>query len=347
MSVQQPRRRATSSDVARLAGVSRATVSYVLNGANSGIQISEATRVKVMDAVRTLDYRPSAAGRNLRSQRAGSLGLVIREPTDRLSVDPFLPLVVEGINRVLSPADMRLVVEHVGVGRPPRYLDLIREGHVDGLIISNAHNDDFDALAPYLSSTPVVVWGGAAAGFPSVDIDNEGGARLAVDHLLDLGHRRIACIMNAPEADTGAEAPERLAGYMRSLQARGIVPDDRLVRPARFTTQSGYAVARSLMRDCPDLTAIFAASDEVALGALLAVEAAGRSVPKDISIVGFDDIPSAAAAMPALTTVHVAGDMIGEVAARKCLGKQPLGRTRTLLDVELVVRASTGPVRSG
>src|SRR5262245_88857 len=130
------RRRATSSDFARWAGVSRATLSDVLNGTSSGCPISEATRAKVLNAVRALDYRPSAAGRNLRSQRAGALGLVIREPADRLSVDPFLPLVVEGINRVLSPADMRLIVDHVGVGRPPRYLDLIREGHVDGLIIS-------------------------------------------------------------------------------------------------------------------------------------------------------------------------------------------------------------------
>src|SRR5215813_2558816 len=236
------KRQATSHDVARLAGESRTTVSQVLNNRESdpGWSISELTRQRVLDAAEQLGYRPNAAGRSLRSQRTGLIGLIIREPPRRSTSNSFSPLVMRGIWSVLSPHGVRLIVEHVDEARPDAAIDLVRERHVDALIFSGARPDDRARLHPYIDEMPIVLWGGLAGSeFPFVDVDNVEAARVAVDHLIKLGHRRIACILNAAPDHTGGEATDRLRGYQLALDSHGLSFQDSLVRYADFDEDSG------------------------------------------------------------------------------------------------------------
>jgi DNA-binding LacI/PurR family transcriptional regulator len=175
-----------------------------------------------------------------------------------------------------------------------------------------------------------------------VDVDNEAGARLAVEHLLALGHRRIACITNAPTAYTAAS--ERVAGYREALAAAGIDEEPGMIAEGAFDAQSGHrAMADILSRSTPD--AIFVASDVVAIGAIAGLREAGLSVPGDVSVVGFDAIPLAAYLDPPLTTISLPAHDLGRAAGRALLdriaGRPVAGRT--LLPTELIVRASTAP----
>jgi DNA-binding LacI/PurR family transcriptional regulator len=179
-----------------------------------------------------------------------------------------------------------------------------------------------------------------------VDVDNEAGARLAVEHLLALGHRRIACITNAPLAYTAAS--ERLAGYREALAAAGIAEDPSLVVEGAFDAPSGHrAMNEILARSTPD--AVFVASDVVAIGAIAGLREAGLTVPGDVSVVGFDAIPLAAYLDPPLTTISLPAHDLGLAAGRAVLDRitgRPVA-SRTLLPTELIVRASTAPRREG
>src|SRR5262245_53341708 len=225
------KQKATSHDVARLAGVSRTTVSQVLNnrGSDPGWSISELTRQRVLEAAEQLGYRPNAAARSLRRQRTGHTGLIIREPPHRSTINPFSPVVTRGITSVLGPQGVRLIVEHVDESRPDAAIDIVRERHVDAVIFSGARPDDQARLHPYLDDIPIVLWGALAnSEFPFVDVDNVESARVAVDHLIRLGHQRVACILNASPGHTGREATDRLHGYQSALKDHGLTFHDTL-----------------------------------------------------------------------------------------------------------------------
>ena len=343
------KRKPTSHDVARLAGVSRTTVSYVLNGRDSGM-ISDTTRQRVLDAARQLDYRPNAVARSLRQQRTGIVGLVVHEPADRSTTNIFSPMVIRGISSVLSPAHYRLLVEHVEEPQTEVLSDLVREGHVDGVIFNGARSSDQEMLERYAEQLPIVLWGRlSGVDLPHVDVDNVAGARVAVQWLLRLGHRRIACILNAPVGETGEEAADRLAGYRMALESHGVGYDPSLVRSAQFDAPSGFRAMQSLLTLAQRPAAVFAAGDEVALGALDAARAEGVSVPEQLAVVGFDDIPSALLGATPLTTVHVPAREIGSVAASMCIemietGNHPASR---IIEPRLVVRESCGARLAG
>ena len=176
---------------------------------------------------------------------------------------------------------------------------------------------------------------------PSVDVDNRAGARTAVEHLLGLGHRRIGCITNAPLAYTAAA--DRLAGYRDALATAGIDADPALVVEGSFDAASGHAAATRLLDRAADVTALFVASDIVAFGAMRAIREAGRRVPADMSVVGFDDIPLAQHFDPPLTTIRIPARALGAAAGR-ALVERLAGRAvteRMLLPTELIVREST------
>lgn len=337
------KRSATSHDVARLAGVSRATVSLVLNR-KPGATISESTRTRVLEAARKLDYHINAAGRSLRSQRTGTIGLIVRRPHG-LSSDAFLPRVLEGIGSVLGPAGRRLLIEPLDPDHPVSYMGLVREGHVDGLIFSDARPDDVNLGALHDDGVPIVLWGQLPkSNLPFVDIDNAAAAQIAVEHLIGLGHRRIACITNAHLGQERRAAGERLRGYRIALTAHGLPVDDSLVRYGDYEEQSGFEAMRSLLTGPARPSAVFVASDEVALGALRAIREAGLHVPQDLAVVGFDDIPISRLVMPALTTIRLPARQIGVVAATMMLETLDGGRRpdSVLLDTELIVRESSG-----
>ena len=332
-------RRPTSADVAAVAGVSRTTVSFVLNE-RADVHIPETTRRRVIEAAAQLDYHPNSVARQLAGGASRALGLVLRQTPEQAANDAVLAETLRGLASAARAANHRVLLETLAPGEG-HYADLIRSGRTDGLIVSGPRFDDQELVDLVHDGFPVVIQGAfPGLDVPSVDVDNVAGARLAVEHLLALGHRRIACITNAPLAYTAAS--ERLNGYRDALAAAGVGDDPDLVAEGAFDAQSGHrAMAEILARSTPE--AIFVASDVVAFGAFAGLRDAGLSVPGDVSVVSFDAIPLAAYLDPPLTTIHLPAFDLGVTAGRAILERiagRPV-QPRTLLPTELIVRAST------
>ncbi|MFQ5855368.1 MAG: LacI family DNA-binding transcriptional regulator [Anaerolineae bacterium] len=335
--------RITSADVARRAGVSRTTVSLVLNNA-PGASISEATRQRVLRAAAELNYHPDAAARSLVCRQTHTLGLVLCQTPDRVFADAFLPQVLHGVGRVAQEHDFKVLLQYVeDVTRPDAYVALVRGRHIDGIILSGPRSDDEQLPQLYAEGFPVVLLGQLPkTPTPFVDVDNVDGAYRATEHLIRLGHRRIGLITNAPLAYTASE--QRRAGYQQALEAHGIPYDPALVRYGDFREESGYAAMMSLLDGKPP-DAVLVASDLVAFGALEAIKMRGLRVPGDIALVGFDDVPVARYVDPPLTTIRLPAHQLGAEAARLVLrliaGEEP-EETQILLQTTLVVRDSCG-----
>ena len=331
------------TDVAKLAGVSRTTVSYVLNNV-SGIHISEKTRQRVLEAVRQLDYHPNAIARSLARKQTLTLGLVVAAHPDRLSADAFLPPVIYGVSSVTSPAGFRLLVEVIDdMNRPDGLNSLIREVHIDGIILGGLRGSDERLERLSAENFPVVLWGRIPeSSLPFVDVDNLSAARMAVEHLIAQGHERIACITNAPLRYP--ESAGRLSGYQAALEGHGLPYDEALVCYGDYQERSGYQAMQALLALPERPTAVFIASDVVALGALSAARAAGYVVPDDLAVVGFDDIQLAQYVVPSLTSVRVPAREIGATCAQMLLNIIQTGvRPASLyLETELMIRESSG-----
>jgi DNA-binding LacI/PurR family transcriptional regulator len=336
-------RRATSADVAARAGVSRTTVSFVLND-RPGANISSATRERVFAAATELGYHAHASARTLAGGKSHTLGLVLRQSAEQVAADQLLAETLRGLVTAARAATYRVLVEPLMPGDGV-FIDLLHSRRADGLVISGPRIDD-PGLSDLTSDGFPIVLQGSLPGveIPSVDVDNMTAARGAVEYLLGKGHRRIACITNAPLEYTAAR--ERLDGYRAALEANGIGYDESLVVQAAFDAASGSRAMIELL-ERTTFDAVFVASDVVALGAIAALRRAGLRVPTDVSIVGFDDIALSAFFDPPLTTVHVPAYDLGLAAGRALLdriGGRPVP-SRTLLPTELVVRSSTADRR--
>ena len=336
-------RRPTSADVAARAGVSRTTVSFVLNG-RADAKIPDATRRRVLAAADELGYIPHAPARQLAGGRSHVIALVLRQSAEQVAGDAILVETLRGLASAARTEGFRVMVEPLALNGPESsYASLLRAQHADGLVVSGPRVDDPSLLELIRDGFPVVLQG-SLPDLPvtSVDVDNVAGAREAVDHLVALGHRRIACITNAPLVYTAAR--ERLDGYRQALDAAGIASDDRLVAEGAFDAPSGHR-AMSALLERTAFDAVFVASDVVALGAIGALRETGWRIPDDVSVVGFDDIPLAAYFDPPLTTVRLPAFELGHAAGRALIQRiaDPAIPHRTLLPIELVVRASTKP----
>ncbi|MEP7135147.1 MAG: LacI family DNA-binding transcriptional regulator [Chloroflexota bacterium] len=337
------KKRVTSQDVANLAGVSRTTVSFVLNDAK-GFSISPETRQKVVSAAESLNYVPDATAQALASRRAKAIGLVMTRSPHHIATDAFLPQIIGGLMEVIKDNKLRLLIEYVEVEHQDRaYLELARAKHIDGMILLTPRLDDAGLKKLEQVDIPTVLMGHLeGSNFYSVDVDNKLAAQQGVQHLLELGHTQIACITNAPPSY--AASPDRVTGYKNALIAAGITPHEDLIRYADFDPESGYIQTKSLLESGNNFTAIFVASDNVAMGVKAALREAGLRIPEDISLVGFDDIPWAQYADPPLTTVHLQAE---EMARRACLvlmdllqGKEPKVKQQ-IIETHLVVRKSS------
>ena len=225
----------------------------------------------------------------------------------------------------------------------------MHERHVDGIILDGPRSDDPALARLHADGAPLVVIGRALDNsIPSVDIDNVGGAEMAVKHLIDLGHSRIAMITNAPIEYTAS--PDRLLGYRRALEAAGMPYQEELVRQGAFTSESGQQAIQPLLGLDPLPTAVFVASDTVAIGVLRGLTRAGLHVPRDIALVGFDDVPLAESLEPALTTLRLPAFGLGwaamDLTIRLIETPEDVRERRIILDTELVVRASSGSRRA-
>jgi DNA-binding LacI/PurR family transcriptional regulator len=331
---------ATLEAVARVAGVSRATVSRVVN---ESPRVSPDVRVAVEAAIRQLGYTPNRAARSLVTRRSDSIAVVITEPTARLFSDPFFPRLVRGVSSALAARDLQLVLlmpEPVEEARTIRYLT---GGHVDGALLVSLHGNDPIPAALADRGVPVVFVGrppqGAEVSY--VDVDNRQGARRATAHLLDDGARRVATVAGPTDMAAGLD---RLEGYRDAIRASGGKSEDALVARGDFTYEGGAKAMERLLKTAPDLDAVFVASDLMAAGALGVLLARGRTVPEDVALVGYDDSPIAATTRPPLTSVRQPIEEMGREAVHLLLDAiERAGRPprRVVLATELVLRASS------
>ncbi|MFF4841151.1 LacI family DNA-binding transcriptional regulator [Streptomyces collinus] len=308
--------RPTLEAVAARAGVSRATVSRVVNG---GDGVREPLAERVRQAVEELGYVPNQAARSLVTKRHDAVAVVIAEPEARVFADPFFALQLRGISKELTAHDNQLVLllteGRADHARVARYL---AGGHVDGALVFSLHLDDPLPGLIRKAGVPTVFggrpdWSDGGPGPVYVDSDNRGGAREAVRHLVGLGRTRIAHITGALDQTS---AVDRLDGY-RDVMGDA---DPRLVVESDFTPGGGERAMRELLDRCPDVDAVFAANDLTALGALRVLREHGRRVPDDVAVIGFDDVlPVAEQAEPPLTTVRQDIEEMGRLMARLLL----------------------------
>jgi LacI family transcriptional regulator len=341
--------RTTIRELARRSGVSVGTVSRALNGYSD---VSAATRERIMRLAEELDYTPAAAARTLVTRRSHVIGVFLETGEGHPDLQhPFFHEVLVGLKDALGAAGYDLLLfasAHPGNGYGPHsYVKRCRHHNVDGAALMGVDPDDAEVRRLVRAGVPCVgvdvELGGAAAYVAS---DNIGGERLAVEHLLSLGHRRIATIAGPMETRPGRD---RLRGYRDALRDAGVAFRDEYVRSGDFYVDAGERAARELLALDDRPTAIVAASDLMAVGALRAAAAAGLSVPDDLSVVGFDDVMLAAHLQPALTTIRQDKTGLGGAAARALLTRiddpdEPAEEQLTL-DVQLVVRATTSPAR--
>jgi len=337
------RKRPTSLQVAERAGVSRTTVSFVLNDV-AGMHISEVTRKRVLKAARELGYVPDAAARTLASGRTRTLGLIICH-AEHLTVDAFIPQLLYSLNEASHQRGFEVLIEAVeDVGRPDAYLELVRAKKIDGLIVLNPRRDDTQLPKLIAEGFPIVVLGdlGQHQGY-AVNVDGQAAARRATRHLVSLGHRRIAHITFSPDQYLATNA--RLAGYRQALSEGNLTADETLVRYGNYSAESGYLAMRSLLEVQSELTAVFAGNDTIALGAMAAIHQQGRRIPEDIAVVGYDDIPTAPFFTPPLTTIRSPAVEQGRLAMAMLIdlvaGQEPPD-PQPLLEAPLIVRQSCG-----
>jgi LacI family transcriptional regulator len=280
--------------------------------------------------------------------RTRVLGFVLRQSPEQAFADLFLPQVLNGLSQAAARQGYQVLFEPIPPDQPnTMYARLVNERHVDGIILSGPRFDDEDLLRLHREGAALVLIGRLPdVEVPYVDVDNVGGARMAAEYLIRKGHRHIGLITNAPLSYTASV--ERLSGYRQALEAAGLSFDETLVRYGNFTPQSGYQAMTDLLQVRPLPTAVFVASDTVALGALQAIRHAGLQIPADISLIGFDDIPLAGFLDPPLTTVHLPAFNLGWEAAEMLLQRlqtEEASPSYRLLATHLVERESCAPPR--
>jgi LacI family transcriptional regulator len=329
----------TIREVAEKAGASVTTVSHVINETR---HVSDEVRLRVLDAMKALDYRPNALARSLRMGQTHTLALILPD-----SANPFFADVGRAIEDCAFQLGYSVILCNTQ-GDPRReflYVDVLSKKQVDGIIFV-ATGEQTASLAMLQSrAMPVVVVNRDLSSI-AVDLiytDNLQGGYLATHHLLGLGHRRIACIAGPSDLTLGAD---RVDGYRRALEEAGLAYDATLVLAGDYQPASGYRVTQQLLARRERPTAIFACNDLMALGALRAAVEAGCRVPADLSVIGFDDIELARFTNPPLTTIAQDKVEIGMQAVRQLvarLGAKDGPVLRSVLPTHLVQRESTGP----
>ena len=309
------------------------------------MQISEETRKRVLDAAHDLGYVPDAAAQALASGRSKTIGLLLARRPHVIASDMFLTQIMEVLVREVTRQGMRLMLEVVeDYENSESYLKLVRSNSIDGVLYSGPRYGDEALNVLVRQGIPTVLMGALPdSKYNYVDVDNHSAAQRAVKHLIDLGHKQIACITNARQSY--AAAADRLNGYQLALEQAGIAYDPALVRWGDFDPESGYKQMKLLINSGQPFSAVFIASDVVAFGAMAAVREAGLRMPEDVAMVGFDDVMLSRYVDPSLTTVHLPvidlALRASEMVVQLIRGEQP-EQHQVLLEATLRVRKSCG-----
>jgi len=334
----------TLEDIAEQAGVSRSTVSRVVNEQPN---VRESVRRRVLKVIQNTGYHPNAAARTLASQRSWTIGLVVPRSVSSFFTDPYFPHLTQGIAQACNNYNYTLALFLIGTKEDEEktFPRVSRKGLLDGIILQSGQMGDplFDRLVN--TNMPLVIAGRPyhTNGVSYIDVDNVHSAYTAVRHLISLKYKRIGMITGQAKSIVTVD---RRDGYLKALAEAGYPTDDRLIEEGDFTETSGYLAMQRLLPTKPD--AVFALSDIMAIGAIHAVKDAGLRVPEDIAFVGFDDLPMAAIASYGLSTIRQPVIQFGSKAVEMLIdliehGVKPA--RRMIMDTELVVRETCGASR--
>jgi len=333
---------ATIRDVARVSRVSIATVSRVFNNSS---RVSDPTRRRVLAAAKRVAYWPNATARSLITSRTHTLGLLLPDLHGE-----FFSEMIRGIDLAARAVRFSLLVSRSS-SRADELTTAVRSmrGRVDGIVVMAPDLDDSSVLGQCAGHVPVVLINAEihVPGCHSLKFDNLGGALAVTQHLIELGHRRIATLHGPPH---NIDARERLEGYRMALMRSGLTPEPALEIQGTFGERSGYEAAQALVALQPRATAVFVANDHMAVGLMSALHDLGLQIPRDIAMAGFDDIPMARFLTPPLTTVHLDVEELGRRAVRFLLDPTRLrvaDEQQDMVPVTLVVRSSCGASAAG
>jgi LacI family transcriptional regulator len=331
----------TLEDIAKKAGVSRSTVSRVINNQES---VREEVRQRVLRIIDETGYQPHFAARSLASRRSRLIGLVIPRGVHTLFTDPYFPRLIQGISQACNQNDytLSLFIFNSEEEEKKLYPRISRQGMLDGLIVQAAQLED-ELLTQLMERGASFIIAGRPYNLPEanfIDVDNVFAARTAVKHLIQQGRKRIGTITGPKNTTAGID---RYEGYQIELKEHGLEIDDRLVVEGDFTEEGGYTAGIQLLKHNPD--AVFSASDVMALGLIRAANELNLKVPEDFALVGFDDLPPAKSSNPKLTTIRQPILRLGIHLVETLLdiidngGELP---QRIMLDTELIIRESCG-----
>jgi len=331
----------TLDDIAKLAGVSRSTVSRVVNDHPN---VSDSARKRVLQIIENTGFHPNPAARALASHRTRMIGLVLPRSVSSFCSDPYYPRLTQGIAKASNKYDytLGLFLINTKEDEDQIYPRISRKGLLDGILLQSSQYSDQLAIRLMNTNMPVLVAGRPfhTTNISYIDIDNISAAQKAVCHLIELGRRHIGTITGPMDSTVSIDRKE---GYLRALIECGLEVDLELIQEGNFTEASGYETMQRLMPSKPD--AIFGASDIMTIGAMRAVRDAGLHIPEDIAFVGFDDLPLATTPQPPLTTIHQPIFQFGFKAVEVLIDLIENGihpPRRIILDTELVVRESSG-----
>lgn len=328
----------TLEDIARMSGVSRSTVSRVIN---ADPNVNEQTRLKVQSIIRSIDFQPNLAARGLAVGHTKVIGVVIPTGVMAIFTDPYFPLVIQGVSSACNARGYSVMLWLAEPEFERRTISqILYNGLIDGVIVSSMLVDDPLIERLFESKRPFITIGRHPTNekINYIDVDNRSGAYQGVSQILRTGHRRVA-VINGPRNTIASQ--DRYQGFLDALKERGLPLIPELVAEGEFSDTTGYLAMKCLLQHSPD--AVFAASDAMAFAAMRAIQEAGLRIPEDIAVVGFDDIPPAANSKPPLTTVRQPIQRTGSLAAELLIDiiehPDPQPR-RVVLPTELVIRSS-------
>jgi LacI family transcriptional regulator len=329
----------TLEDIARLSGVSRSTVSRVIN---AEVNVKDGTRRKVQEVINSYNFQPNLAARGLVTGRTNVIGVVIPASVAVVFTDPYFPQLLQGISALCNTRDYSVMLWLAEPEFERRMISrILHNGLVDGVVVASIAMNDPIIQSLIESKMPFILIGRhPTEDVNYLDVDNVQSGRKATMHLVRLGYKRIATITGKQSQVAGYD---RYQGYVKALQDSDHAVKSELVAEGDFTEESGYKAMQRLLKYKPD--AVFVASDMMAFGAMRALRDANLRIPEDVAVVGFDDIPASSKTIPPLTTVRQSIVQMGSLAVDLLINIIETGTKTTqkvIMDTELVVRESCG-----